>query len=87
MEEITKSHEKRPERIMGFVLKLCAWISLLGGVITFFAFLPGEAEPGYSWKIGAYIPALAFLSAGMFQALILGALGTIIDYLASIADR
>ncbi|MES2015870.1 MAG: hypothetical protein V4484_05815, partial [Pseudomonadota bacterium] len=71
-----------PEAVMGFVLKMFAWLSVLGGAIAFFVFLPGEAQP-----VAAFIPSVTILGAGIAQALLLGALSVIVDYLAIIAAK
>ena len=73
--------------MMPILLQSAGWISLVAGVIGFFVFFPGEAEYGYSWKAAAYIPAVSSLVAGILQALLLGALGTIIGYLETISKK
>lgn len=84
---VIQQNQKASEAIMGFVLKICAWMSVVGGAIAFFAFLPGQAEAGYSWKASAFIPSVTFLGAGIAHALLLGALAVIVDYLAIIAAK
>lgn len=73
--------------MMAFLLKLAGWVSLIAGGIGFAVFLPGEPEYGYSWKVGAYIPAISCLAGGIFQGLLFGALGTIISYLEKMSQR
>jgi len=73
--------------IMPMLLQTAAWISLIAGVVGFFAFFPGEAGEGYSWKAGAYIPAVFSFAGGVLQALLLGALGTIISYLEKMSKK
>lgn len=83
----TSSSPEQETSLMAFLLKLVGWVSLVAGVIGFVVFLPGEPEYGYSWKAGAYIPAISCLAAGIFQGLVFGALGTIISYLEQISKN
>ncbi len=84
---VAEQDQKGPEAVMGFVLKMFAWLSVLGGAIAFFVFLPGDAHEGYSWKAAAFLPSVTILGAGIAQALVLGALSVIVDYLAIIAAK
>lgn len=47
--------------------------------------MPGEPVYGNSWPAAAYFPAIAFLTAGIVQGLVFGALAMIISYLKSLS--
>ena len=69
------------------ILNLAAFISIAAGIYAFFSFFPEKLGYGESWKPIAYLPSTAFLAAGFAQALLLGALGQIISYLAIMAHN
>lgn len=68
------------------ILNIAAFISIAAGIYAFFSFYPEKLGYGESWKPIAYLPCAAFLAAGFAQALLLGALGQIISYLAIISQ-
>jgi len=69
------------------LLQTAGWISLIAGIIGFFALLPGEPGYGYSWKAAAFIPAISCVAAGIFQGLLFGALSAIISCLEKISRK
>ena len=86
-EPMTASSPVADEPMMPMLLQTAAWISLIAGIVGFFALLPGEPEYGYSWKGAAFIPAISCIAAGIFEGLLFGALGVIIGYLDKISRK
>ena len=62
-------------------------VSLLGGIILFFQFLPGAPEPGYTWKTAAYTSSIVWITAGIVEAALFAAFGQGLAYLHRITQN
>lgn len=59
-------------------------LSLLGGLLLCVIFWPGDPGRGYSWKIAAYVPSIAWLMASIVEAAIFATFSNVLFMLNQI---
>lgn len=70
----------KPDLINGYpflskLLFVLAGLSLIGGLILFFKFLPGDPGYGQEWRSIAYMPSIAWGVSGVIEFALFAAVG------------
>jgi len=71
---------------IGIALNIVGTLDILGGVILFFSFLPGHANPGYTWGTYAYVASITALFGGIVSGLLMFAAASALTYLHEIHE-
>jgi hypothetical protein len=58
-----------PPSVLPWVLNAVGIVELVAGVVLCLVFLPGKAEYGYEWKVGAYMSSMVWLFSGLVSAI------------------
>ena len=69
---------------IAIALNIVGTLDILGGVILFFSFLPGHADPGYTWGTYAYVASITALFGGIVSGLLMFAAASALTYLHGI---
>jgi hypothetical protein len=71
---------------LALVFQWLGWLEIFGGFVLGLTMLPGDPEPGYTWKAAAYMAATTWMAAGVIFGFLFFAIAEVLKFLKSISD-
>jgi len=83
----TKIPDEEEIPFLSIVFFILSGLGLLGGIILCVQLWPGEPRTGYEWKTIVYIPSIIWLTVGIVESALFGAMGQVLIYLKKIVKN